>query len=573
MAAAVLVASACAPSPATDHRPAPASGGSGSWTADRLGGLDARVYVPPGNPPPEGRGLMVVLHGCGQQASAIGDGGNWSGTADAAQWVVVAPSVPNGGVYFGCWDYYGTGHTRTNRHNGPLLALVAEALARSGYAIDPARVYVAGLSSGGGEAMVLGCLAPDVFAGVGLNAAPTVGTSAGDIGRVATTESAAVNLCRNMAGSRSGDFATQLVSIVHGDNDFTVASGYNRLNAQVFANLYGASGPTSFSLSGLPGANTAGSGARWSDGIGPRVEQITNTGIGHNWPAGSGGGGGAFVQGNSVDYPQVLADYFEAHNRRGSGDRRPSIAELSATEDQSTVVVSARVTDDGQVASVVVAISGPTSLPDRAVSLDPSGAFQLQTAAVADGRYVITVTATDDGGQISTATTELDVGGPPPPPPGVTATLTEHIQAGRLAWSDYGTYYLVYGTAPFTLYLQPDGSWSDVPPNGGTPDAGVPDTGRPDAGTPDVGSPDVGSPDSGAPDGGSPDAGAPDAGSSCTEYTASNYAHVQAGRATVCSFGYACAVGSGDNLGLYNTFVRSTLRNVAPGYFEAGTCP
>ncbi|WP_166028674.1 alpha/beta hydrolase family esterase [Streptomyces chilikensis] len=49
-------------------------------------------------------------------------------------------------------------------------------------------------------------------------------------------------------------------------------------------------------------------------------------------------------------------------------------------------------------------------------------------------------------------------------------------------------------------------------------------------------------------------------------HTASNYAHVQAGRARH-SGGYAYANGSGQNMGLYNTFYSHTLEETSPGHF------
>ncbi|MBI1891188.1 MAG: fibronectin type III domain-containing protein [Burkholderiales bacterium] len=55
----------------------------------------------------------------------------------------------------------------------------------------------------------------------------------------------------------------------------------------------------------------------------------------------------------------------------------------------------------------------------------------------------------------------------------------------------------------------------------------------------------------------------------CQQYTSSNYAHVQASRATYCG-GYACAVGSGDNLGLYNMYTTSTLTEKPSGYYKKG---
>jgi poly(hydroxyalkanoate) depolymerase family esterase len=51
--------------------------------------------------------------------------------------------------------------------------------------------------------------------------------------------------------------------------------------------------------------------------------------------------------------------------------------------------------------------------------------------------------------------------------------------------------------------------------------------------------------------------------------TASNYAHVSAGRAYQ-SGGYAYALGSNQRMGLYNTFYTSTLRQTGPGYWVIG---
>ncbi|MFE3191332.1 PHB depolymerase family esterase [Nocardia sp. NPDC059240] len=49
--------------------------------------------------------------------------------------------------------------------------------------------------------------------------------------------------------------------------------------------------------------------------------------------------------------------------------------------------------------------------------------------------------------------------------------------------------------------------------------------------------------------------------------TASNYAHVQAGRAHQ-TMGTTYANGSNQNLGLWNTFVTSTIKETSPGYWE-----
>lgn len=61
------------------------------------------------------------------------------------------------------------------------------------------------------------------------------------------------------------------------------------------------------------------------------------------------------------------------------------------------------------------------------------------------------------------------------------------------------------------------------------------------------------------------------AGSKPVCYTSSNYAHVSAGRATT-SLGYVYAKGSGQNMGLYNTYTSTTLKQTASNYYVIGSC-
>lgn len=112
-------------------------------------------------------------------------------------------------------------------------------------------------------------------------------------------------------------------------------------------------------------------------------------------------------------------------------------------------------------------------------------------------------------------------------------------------------------------------------------DAGtaVVDAGTPvvvDAGTPvvDAGTPVV---DAGTPvvDAGTPvvDAGMP--ASTCMEFQDTNYAQTVAGRAVRCGTynGYACANGSGETLGLWNTFYKSWVKSNDGAWWSAGRCP
>jgi hypothetical protein len=61
-------------------------------------------------------------------------------------------------------------------------------------------------------------------------------------------------------------------------------------------------------------------------------------------------------------------------------------------------------------------------------------------------------------------------------------------------------------------------------------------------------------------------------GSAPVCFTASNYAHTVAGRAHQAG-GYAYANGSNQNMGLWNVFVMTTLKQTAANYYVIGTCP
>lgn len=64
----------------------------------------------------------------------------------------------------------------------------------------------------------------------------------------------------------------------------------------------------------------------------------------------------------------------------------------------------------------------------------------------------------------------------------------------------------------------------------------------------------------------------PTPSANCQDWNATNYAQVQAGRAAQCS-GDACTVGGNSNLGLYNTFDTSWVKETSPGYYVEGQCP
>jgi len=297
---------------------------AGAWHQEVVAGLTTQLYLPD---LPEGRathGLFVLLHGCLQTAEELRRGGGFEDTAARHSLVLALPAVPEGGVIAGCWDYYGPDHERQRSPHSALLLLVTELLARAELRLDPARVYVAGVSSGGSEALLLGCLAPEVFAGVGSAAAPALGTYSWEIGYLATTVDAVVRRCRELAGDRQEAFSTQLASVLAGEDDAYVTPRYATLNAMALAQILQTDRPMTTreeDLESLPGIEPRSERTIWADGRGDRISLIHAAGLGHAWPAGTGAAGEQdYVAGRGLDYGELLAVFFETNNRRTARD-------------------------------------------------------------------------------------------------------------------------------------------------------------------------------------------------------------------------------------------------------------
>ncbi len=267
-----------------------ASSYAGSWNTETLNGMNVHIYTPTTSPARNGkRALMINLHGCAQTNTDLKNGGNWKPTADKYGMVVAIPGAPGGGVIAGCWDYYGTSQSRSNKYNDNLIGLANTLKGRGSLNIDANQVYISGLSSGSSQSMVIGCLAPEIFAGLGLNAGPTIGTSSSQIGSVQTNLNSAKNLCNNWAGSRKSHFSTQITSAVYGSSDYLVAQGYNQLNVDVM--------------------KAVGNPMGWNKKV---------NGMGHEWPAG-GGSGGSYINNSLYNYPNALTDWLCKNNKRAGG--------------------------------------------------------------------------------------------------------------------------------------------------------------------------------------------------------------------------------------------------------------
>jgi hypothetical protein len=136
----------------------------------------------------------------------------------------------------------------------------------------------------------------------------------------------------------------------------------------------------------------------------------------------------------------------------------PVVANLDATVVQDSVTITGAVSDaDDDLDRLLVTVDHRTATAEVA-----HDSFSVRFDDVAPGSYSAVATACDSLGQTGSETVDFSI--EYIPPPSVTATLQKHCEAGRIPWSQYGSYYFKYGLTEFTVYQDPDGTWHDRQP-------------------------------------------------------------------------------------------------------------
>jgi len=106
--------------------------------------------------------LLVMLHGCSQDARAFADGTRMNELAERRRFIVLYPEQSRLANPLGCWNWF---YRDLDKKNGEAARIVA--LVRSvcrDYPIDRSRIYVVGMSAGGAMAAILAMTHGALFA-------------------------------------------------------------------------------------------------------------------------------------------------------------------------------------------------------------------------------------------------------------------------------------------------------------------------------------------------------------------------------------------------------------------------
>lgn len=394
---------------------------AGSWETKAVGGFDkVHLYTPNSvSKIGSGKALLIALHGCAQTSDDM-KGAKWDQAAETYGTVIALPEAKYK-EGFSCWGYWTGTPSRTYNDYANILNMVKALLADISKNIDKDQVYIAGLSSGGAFAMQTGCLAPDVFAGMGLDACPSAGTdSSCAISSFCSDVDTVASKCLSYAGTSKTYFATQITSTAFGTKDTTVSTSYAPQNAKAMAKIYGATFDKSVTTS-------YGKLDTWLFDTSTVVTMNTVNDIQHAWPGGTGASGG-YVANTAFNYGEYLCKYFSESNRRVSRNQAPVVEITSVKVDGSSIIVSGTAIDS-DAGDSVKSVKVKFLDIDKNVIIAESNAtsftapnFTHQVAWPSNDTYYIPViTATDSFGANKPKTGDKIQVGNPPVPPDVTA--------------------------------------------------------------------------------------------------------------------------------------------------------
>ena len=215
--------------------------GAGAWLPGvALGAGGARrfrLYRPPGVGLGERLPMMVMLHGCSQDANGFADSTRMNRIAMRERFLVLYPEQDRLANGQGCWNWF---DTDTGRAYGE-AALIMKAIDQVCllHPVDKTRVAIAGLSSGASMAALLATRYPGRFRAVVMHSGIPPGTAHSTMSALHAMQGRRATLPLPATPGEVEDALPPLL-VIHGSADAVVSPHNGQAAAQAWALAAGA---------------------------------------------------------------------------------------------------------------------------------------------------------------------------------------------------------------------------------------------------------------------------------------------------------------------------------------------
>lgn len=202
---------------------------------NHAGTREYKVYIP-SSYRGERLPVTVMLHGCTQNPDDFARGTRMNALAEEENCFVVYPAQSQSANSSKCWNWFNAMDQQREQGEPSIIAGITRQVLKD-YNLDNRRVYVAGLSSGGAMAVIMGITYPDLYAAVGVHSGLPYG-SAQNI----SSAFAAMRRAKPVVMKKQQTFAENSkpvsvpIIVFHGDRDVTVhcSNADELINQNVF---------------------------------------------------------------------------------------------------------------------------------------------------------------------------------------------------------------------------------------------------------------------------------------------------------------------------------------------------
>jgi poly(hydroxyalkanoate) depolymerase family esterase len=184
--------------------------------------LGYRLYLPSGSSRRDSLPLVVMLHGCKQDALSFSEGTRMNTLADESRCAVLYPEQSKRHNALRCWNWFESASLDGHGEAALIARLIEQITERR--PVDPERVCAVGMSAGGAMASILTVRHSRLFAACAIHSGLMYGAARSPLQGLAAMQSgpttAAIDKARKLAISGSGVIVPTLV--IHGESDTTV---------------------------------------------------------------------------------------------------------------------------------------------------------------------------------------------------------------------------------------------------------------------------------------------------------------------------------------------------------------